>query len=565
MAEASFNVPFLPQTQITEQILSAMHQANEENAQQQAAAARQKSLQIAQTEANTASQRLAVETPLIQANVTRAQLDARQQALTLAQNQNAADYINGPAESSEPHPAVATALGNQIHPDVALVPPQNTVSNPAPSTPVAQAPIADASQVEGAPISSPPNSGPAPVATPALSGLDRDTQEAIRLAGGATPSELAQLAFYKQQVKLNPTHDGVINYLNSVHSLFQKRNDPTVAAAISFQRAGLSETAANAAALRNTNIASQLDKNDADTSAFSGEKSPAAISQLKGIIAGNTPTSPLTADVLDHAKRQLVVAQNAQSNEISFAANKKKAEDDIANGDPKQLAELLNNGDAAWSQLVSTRKPEFLTKVIAAWKAINPNASVAKNQADYQQATNPQVRSTLDLITTMTDRSGSIAIAEKAAQKLPQFNSQVANAVFNATTTSFGSSSVTDFHTAMLGLADEYSKVMGGGVSSDTGRAQALNILHDAYSNNQITGAIATMKADIQARKSELIRGNRVLEQTYGAGGSKTEPVASTPPASSAPPSGATHTGVSSVDGKTYYLDANNQKLGLAQ
>ncbi len=524
---SNFNIPFLPQEGITSQILQGIQTANQQHADEQAAAARQKQLSIAQQEANTASQHLAIQAPLIQAQTSREQLAARQEALTLAQNQNAADYINGPAQSSEPHPAVATALGNQIHPDVPLTPPQNTVSNPAPTPPVAQAPIADASQVEGAPIANSTPSGPVAVTTPALSGLDRDTQEAIRLAGGATPSELAQLAFFKQQVKLNPTHDGVVNYLNSVHSLFQKRNDPTVAAAISFQRSGLSETAANAAALRNTNIASQLDKNDADTTAFSGEKAPSAIAQLKGIIAGNTPTSPLTADVLDHAKRQLVVAQNAQSNEIAFAANKKKVEDDIANGDPKQLAALLDSGDAAWSQLVSTRKPEFLTKVIAAWKAINPNASVAKNEADYKQATNPQVRSTLDLIETMTDPGGSIGIAEKAAQKLPQFNSQVANAVFNATTTSFGSSSVTNFHTAMLGLADEYSKVLGGGVSTDTGRAQALNILHDAYSNNQITGAIATMKADIQARKSELIRGNRVLEQTYGAGGSKTEPTQS--------------------------------------
>jgi hypothetical protein len=530
MAEASFGVPFIPQEGITNQILSAMQMANQQHADQQAAAARQRQLDIAQQESATAASRLAVETPLIQANATRAQLDARQQALTLAQNQNAADYINGPAQSSEPHPAVATALGNQIHPDVPLTPPQPdalTVSNPlnenlaVPAPPVASGPIStDASSAQSATTPS----GPSLAATPALSGIDRDTQEAIRLAGGVTPSESAQLAFFKQQAVLNPTHDGVINYLNSVHALFQKRNDPTVAAAISFQRAGLSETAANAAALRNTNIANQLDKNDADTTAFSGERAPGAISQLKGIIAGNTPTSPLTADVLDHAKRQLVVAQNAQSNEIAFAANKKKVEDDIANGDPKQLAELLNSGDAAWSQLVSTRKPEFLTKVIAAWKAINPNASVAKNEADYKQATNPQVRSTLDLITTMTDRNGSIAIAEKAADKLPQFNSQVANAVFNATTTSFGSSSVTNFHTAMLGLADEYSKVMGGGVSSDTGRAQALNILHDAYSSNQITGAIATMKSDIQARKSELIRGNRVLEETYGASGSKQEP-----------------------------------------
>jgi hypothetical protein len=160
-------------------------------------------------------------------------------------------------------------------------------------------------------------------------------------------------------------------------------------------------------------------------------------------------------------------------------------------------------------------------------KAINPNASVAKNQADYQQATNPQVRSTLDMIQTMTDRSGSIAIAEKAAEKLPQLNSQQANAVFNSLSRSFGNNSATNFHTAMMGLADEYSKVMGGGISSDTGRQQALDLLKDAYSSNQLSGAISTMRQDINARKSELIRGNRTLEQTYGAGGSKTEPTQS--------------------------------------
>ena len=456
-----------------------------------------------------------------------------------------------------------TAVGNLIHPDVPVTPPQPdnlTVSNPMgenlaqPAPPASSAPISTDTSTQ-AQQTTPPGSGPKAGIAP----VDRDTQEAIRLAGGVSPSELSQIQFLRQQLGFNPTHDGVINYMNGVHALLQKRvNDPTTAASIAFQRSGMDETSANAAAVRNTNIAGQLDKMDADPAVLS-DKAPTAIAQLKGILA----TPNLTPDVRDHAQRNLAVAQQAEKNALAFDAAKKRTEDDIANGDPKQLAELLNNGDAAWSQLVSTRKPEFLTKVIAAWKAINPNASVAQNEADYKRATDPQVRNTLDLITTMTDNNGSIAIAQKAAQRLPQLNSQQTNAVFNAFSRSFGDNSVTNFHTAMLGLADEYSKVMGGGVASDTGRAQALDILKDSYSNGQLTGAIQTMRDDIAARKNELIRGNRTLERTYGVGGTKDEGNAR--PAQSGHPAGATHTGVSSVDGKTYYLGANNEKLGLVQ
>jgi hypothetical protein len=276
---------------------------------------------------------------------------------------------------------------------------------------------------------------------------------------------------------------------------------------------------------------------DADPSVLTAEKAPAAIAQLQGILK----TKNLTPDVLDHAQRNLAVAKNAQSNALAYDAAKKKTEDDIASGDPKLVAQLLNDGDAAWSQLVSTRKPEFLTKVIAAWKAINPNASVAENEANYKRATDPSVRNTLDLITTMTDRNGSIAIAERAAAKLPQLNSQQANSVFNAFSRSFGNNSVTNFHTAMLGLADEYSKVMGGGVSSDTGRQQALEILKDAYSNNQLSGAVETMRDDISARKNELVRGNRTLERTYGPGGTKSEPASATATVSVTDPNGGVH------------------------
>jgi len=100
---------------------------------------------------------------------------------------------------------------------------------------------------------------------------------------------------------------------------------------------------------------------------------------------------------------------------------------------------------------------------------------------------------------------------------LPAIDSSLLNKVFNATATQVGSSEATNFHTAMLGLADEYSKVMGGGVASDTGRQQALDILKDSYSKGQLSGAVDVMRRDIAARKQALVGNNRYLLRQYGS------------------------------------------------
>jgi hypothetical protein len=143
---------------------------------------------------------------------------------------------------------------------------------------------------------------------------------------------------------------------------------------------------------------------------------------------------------------------------------------------------------------------------------------IAQAQNDYKYAGNPQTQNTLKMINGMAEPGGAISIATNAAQKLPSLNSQTLNKVFNAGATEFGSTQATNFHTAMLGLADEYSKVMGGGISSDTGRQQSLDILKAAYSKGQIQGAISTMQQDINARRTALVGGNRYLMRQFGGG-----------------------------------------------
>ena len=181
---------------------------------------------------------------------------------------------------------------------------------------------------------------------------------------------------------------------------------------------------------------------------------------------------------------------------------------------------------------------------------------LAQAQEDYTYAKQPQTQNTLKMIRAMTDPGGSIDIATQAAASLPRFDSGTLNKVFNAGATEFGSPEATNFHTAMLGLADEYSKVMGGGVSSDTGRQQALDILKASYSKGQLVGAIGVMRQDISARQNALVGSNRYLLRQYG--------LPAPGPRVSGPPPGATHTAMGS-DKRLHYTNAQGQDLGVAQ
>ena len=96
-------------------------------------------------------------------------------------------------------------------------------------------------------------------------------------------------------------------------------------------------------------------------------------------------------------------AQAARSNFLSADAAVKRTAQLIQDGDPNLLAQGLVNGDIAWSQVVSSRKPEFAT---AAFKAADELSkaqtgkpfSATVNETNFKQATNPQVQSKLKTV-----------------------------------------------------------------------------------------------------------------------------------------------------------------------
>jgi hypothetical protein len=232
-------------------------------------------------------------------------------------------------------------------------------------------------------------------------------------------------------------------------------------------------------------------------------------------------------DSLDeqNAKRDAETARHNRSEEALKAAEQTGGPNDTA-----KVGQFLSDATMDPSQL-SKRSKSYNASLIAAddhsWAAYGKPFNIAQAQTDYKYANNRSTQDTLKMINAITDKNGSLDLAMQASQGLPQLDEQTMNKVFNRGKQEFGSAGVSNFHTAMLGLADEYAQVMGKGQTSDIGRQQALDLLKDAYSKGQMTGAAGYIKKDLAARFSATVGNNRYLQnQLFGPSGISTTMVA---------------------------------------
>jgi hypothetical protein len=79
-----------------------------------------------------------------------------------------------------------------------------------------------------------------------------------------------------------------------------------------------------------------------------------------------------------------------------------------------------------------------------------------------------------------------------AAQQLQNGKLQLANKLANALSIEFGNDAVTNFNTIKTYLASELAKGFGGGVATDSSRAEAAPILNAIQSPQQLAGGFKT-------------------------------------------------------------------------
>lgn len=205
---------------------------------------------------------------------------------------------------------------------------------------------------------------------------------------------------------------------------------------------------------------------------------------------------------------------------------------------------------------------------------IDPNATLAANAASTKAdtASLAKFQTNYDQVNAFENTAlKNLDLVQKSGAKIPDLSARFANVpVRMISSKMIGTPEMATFRTNLLTAQTEAAKVLNSanasGVLSDSARHEAQEILDGNLPYPAMVASINALKQDMGNRKQsyqeQLGEIKNRLNVTAGAKGAQGGEAQTAAPSK---PAGATHTGISSVDGKKYWLDANQKKLGLAQ
>ena len=244
------------------------------------------------------------------------------------------------------------------------------------------------------------------------------------------------------------------------------------------------------------------------------------------IHAGGSPSLQAFQEYISKGGNPLNFASDQAAREASNPAlqaaklhdtiAQKAAEQAIADGDPVAAGKLLHDGIVAPSQIISARKPEFAQKAFSAAASYGDGWNAQKAEGEFKVASSPSNVAFFGSAKSLTDPGGTLDQLKAAAKDIPQNQIPVFNTVADAIKASTGSGPVAKYAALALGVADDYSKVMGGGQGSDTSRTQALNLIAAKQSPEQRDASIEGIRGAVGSQTNSRIGNNPVLRKMYG-------------------------------------------------
>jgi hypothetical protein len=286
-----------------------------------------------------------------------------------------------------------------------------------------------------------------------------------------------------------------------------------------------------------------------------GPEKDARVAQLQGIVS----RTKSTLDAVNKRSNEQLAAKTTAEEQAKqpFALAKVRAEQAIKDGDPNSAADLLVNGDVAPSQIISSRNPRFAQQAFAAAKKKDPNWNSQKAEADFKVASSPTNVTFFGSARSLTDKGGTLDQLEANYKKLGNGQFPVFNKYKDLVEYQAGDPALAGFRQTLIGAADDYAKVMGGGTGTDSARNEIIASLSNAMNKGQMGAAVQSARDAVMSQQESRIGNNTVMRRMYGS-----EPREATPPAPSVP-AGATMK-VPGSDGKLHWSDGKSD-LGVVQ
>lgn len=247
---------------------------------------------------------------------------------------------------------------------------------------------------------------------------------------------------------------------------------------------------------------------------MAGDKLPAAVGYLsKEIHSADAGRAARATSLLGQAKvTQNVINQQKESEAIATQA--------AAEGDPAKMAQLLDAGVVSPTQAFSSRRPDYVQKVnqmtvdLAKSHGKTWDAQVA--QADFDNAHNPANVAFFGSAHSLVDKGGTLDQLREAGKKLPQGEYPAWNKLADWKEAQTGSGPLAKYATVALGGADDYAKVMGGGVGSDSAREAFLETVKASLGQTSREGALEGAGESVKSQMAGRIGKNQLMQKLYG-------------------------------------------------
>jgi hypothetical protein len=211
-----------------------------------------------------------------------------------------------------------------------------------------------------------------------------------------------------------------------------------------------------------------------------------------------------------------------QNAKVALAQRIKRAEQVITQGDPVTAGKLLADGSLTLSELKSRgTTPDFIVQATNAAQKANPGFNPQKAEADLAVAKSPANVAFFGSAKSLTDPGGTLDQLKAAGKEIPQNEFPVFNSLADVYKAQTGSGPVAKYAAILLGVADDYAKVTGGGAGTEGMQKLIMSLAPEKASPEQRDGAIDGFRGAVGSQTTSRIGNNTVLQKMYGSGPAK--------------------------------------------
>jgi hypothetical protein len=214
-----------------------------------------------------------------------------------------------------------------------------------------------------------------------------------------------------------------------------------------------------------------------------------------------------------------VVAENtgqAGDAKANAQAREARIQQAVKNGDPSDAGKMLADRVTTISELKSRgMTPQYITQAVGAAQKYDPNYNPVVEDNNAKIASSPSNNQFFGSVNSLVAPGGTLDQLKDAGGKLSQNDLQILNKTKNWAALQGGQGGISAYAAKAVGVADDYAKVMGGGVGSDKSRDLVLHIIDPSLSPEQRSQAIEAVRDTANSQKESRIGNNSFLRKMY--------------------------------------------------